>query len=275
VDELYAVRPEEFVAARSALVKQLKAEGRKDDAAAVAKLRRPSVAAWALNQVAREHPDLVTAALAAGERLRAASDAALAGRPGELRDATAAERAAASAVVKAAAAHLGARVDATAPALLATIRVAALDEAVADQLRRGVLVTEQEQPGFGFGLDTAGPGLSLVPPLESKPKTKARTRTAAAKPPAAGRGAPKTPSAAAARQAERQRTERAAARAAERARQKELVARQRTAQRKERDAVRLAKEAEEAEASAVAARALAARARADADAARQAVDELG
>ena len=92
----------------TALVKELKADGRKDDAAAVAKLRRPSVAAWALNQVAREQPDLVEAAIDAGEQLRAASDAAVAGRPGELRAATAAERTAANAVVKAAAAHLGA-----------------------------------------------------------------------------------------------------------------------------------------------------------------------
>ena len=163
------------MAARTALVKELKADGRKDDAAAVAKLRRPSVAAWALNQVAREKPDLVETAIDAGEKLRAASDAAVAGRPGELRAATAAERTAANAVVKAAAAHLGARADATAPALLATIRVAALDEEVADQLRRGVLVTEQEQPGFGFGMDVDRPALTLVPDL--KPKAKKATKS--------------------------------------------------------------------------------------------------
>ena len=277
MDELYAVRPEEFVAARSALVKQLKADGRKDDAAAVAKLRRPSVAAWALNQVAREHPELVAAAIDAGEQLRAASDAAVAGRPGELRDATAAERAAAGAVVKAAAAHLGARADATAPALLATIRVAALDEAVADQLRRGVLVTEQEQPGFGFGLDADGPSLTLVPPLE--PKRVPRARSASPKPASkadkGARVATKKASTAAAKQAEREKADRAAARAAERARQKELVARRRTASRSLRWAVRLGKEADEAEATAVAARALAERAREDADAAQRAVDDLG
>ena len=58
VDALYAVRPEEFVAARAALVKELKADGQKAEAAQVAKRRRPSVVAWALNQVAREQPKL-------------------------------------------------------------------------------------------------------------------------------------------------------------------------------------------------------------------------
>ena len=187
------------MAARTALAKELKADGRKDEAAAVAKLRRPSVAAWALNQVAREQPEAWwTTAIEAGEQLRAASDAAVAGRPGELRAATAAERTAANAVVKAAAAHLGARADATAPALLATIRVAALDEEVADQLRRGVLVTEQEQPGFGFGLDADRPALELVP--DSSPKAKkaqatSTRRQAASRPrPSRRRRPPRPPS---------------------------------------------------------------------------------
>ena len=270
MDELYAVRPEDFVAARTALVKELKADGRKDDAAAVAKLRRPSVAAWALNQVAREKPDLVETAIDAGEQLRAASDAAVAGRPGELRAATAAERTAANAVVKAAAAHLGARADATAPALLATIRVAALDEEVADQLRRGVLVTEQEQPGFGFGMDVDRPALTLVPDL--KPKAKKATKSTAK--PKATKAAKAPSPAAAAKQAEREKAARAKEREAQRARKKELVARQRTAQRKEREAVRLAKEADEAEAAAEEARAVADQARQDADAAHEAVNEL-
>ncbi|MBA2280587.1 MAG: hypothetical protein H0W25_05030, partial [Acidimicrobiia bacterium] len=53
-DDLYTVEPGTFIAARHARVKELKAAGQKQDAAVVAKLRRPTPGAWALNQVARE-----------------------------------------------------------------------------------------------------------------------------------------------------------------------------------------------------------------------------
>ena len=269
VDELFAVRPEEFVEARTALAKQLRAEGRKDEAATVAKLRRPSVGAWALNQVARSSPDVVEAAIAAGAELRSASEAAVAGDPGRLRAATTAERAAANAVVKAAAKHLGTRADALAPALLATIRVAALDDDVADELRRGVLVSDQEQPGFGFGLE----GEVAVAP-KSTPKPKARSASPAAKKLATA-GATAKQAKADREAAEREKADRVAAREAERIRKKELVARQRDADRKAREAKRLAKEADAAEAEAREARVVADRAQAAADAAHRAVEELG
>jgi hypothetical protein len=259
VDELFGVRPEEFVATRTALAKQLRADGRKDEAAAVAKLRRPSAAAWALNQVARGQPALVAAAIDAGEELRAASERAVAGRPDELRAATAAERAAADAVVKAAAPHLGARADALGPVLLATLRVAALDGAVADELRRGVLVGDHEQPGFGFGLEVDDSPIVRRPP--KKPKLRA-VPDLAPEP-------EEDPEAAA-----RATAARAAAREAERARRKERAARQRTAERLTKEATRLAKEADDAEAEAQTARSSADAAQERAAAARLAVDEL-
>ena len=264
-DALYEVRPEEFVEARTALAKELRRAGRRDDAAAVAKLRRPSVAAWALNQVARQAPDVVEAAVAAGAALRAATDRAVAGDAGELRSATAAERVAANAVVKAAAVHLGARSEALAPALLATIRVAALDGKVADQLQRGVLVTEQAQPGFGFGVELEG--TAPAPRARTTPSPKAK-----AKPTGRAKAAPKVTTSDAA--AAKEKADRAAAREAERVRKKELAARQRTADRKQREAARLAKEADEAEAAARDARAAAAEARDAAERALRAVAEL-
>ena len=51
--------PAEFVAARNALAKKLKADGHRDEAAAVAALRRPTVPDWALNSVALQEPDVV------------------------------------------------------------------------------------------------------------------------------------------------------------------------------------------------------------------------
>ena len=52
-DELYGLPLRDFVPARDALAKRLRAEGRREDASAVAALRRPSVAAWAVNQLMR------------------------------------------------------------------------------------------------------------------------------------------------------------------------------------------------------------------------------
>ncbi|HEX8105745.1 MAG TPA: hypothetical protein VF533_24225, partial [Solirubrobacteraceae bacterium] len=53
VDALFALPLEEFVPARDALAKALRAEKRREDAKAVAALRRPSLGAWAVNQVVR------------------------------------------------------------------------------------------------------------------------------------------------------------------------------------------------------------------------------
>jgi hypothetical protein len=257
VDDLYTVPPEEFVAARNALVKQLKAAGQKAEAAVVAKLKRPSAVAWALNQVARSDPGLVTVAIDAAQALRRASDAAVAGDPDQLRAATAAERTAANAIVKAVAPHLGTRAASAQPAILATLRVAGLDEAVADELRRGLLSTEHEQPGFGFGFGVDDS------PVVSRPTKRPKLRAVPDLEPEVDEAA-----------IDAAKAERAAAKEAERQRKKERLARQRTADRLTKEATRLAKEADEAEAAAAEARQTAEDARARADAAVEAVAEV-
>ena len=78
-DQLYALAAEEFTAARDALAKRLKAAGDKETAAAVKQLARPTVAAWALNQLPRRHPEAVTALLDAGAELRRAQRRAMSG----------------------------------------------------------------------------------------------------------------------------------------------------------------------------------------------------
>jgi hypothetical protein len=79
---LYALPPDRFVPERDALAREL--AGRGDPAAgAVRKLRRPVGLAWLLNHLAREEKGPVEALLAAGDRLRAAHAAAVAGRGGD------------------------------------------------------------------------------------------------------------------------------------------------------------------------------------------------
>src|SRR5438093_801440 len=53
VARLYAAPLDRFVEKRNELAKRLKAESRAEDAEAVGGLRKPSVAVWAVNQLAR------------------------------------------------------------------------------------------------------------------------------------------------------------------------------------------------------------------------------
>src|ERR1022692_3671577 len=58
-DRLFIARPSDFVGERKILVKTLKATGRRQEAASIEKLPRPSLSTWATNQLARREPGLV------------------------------------------------------------------------------------------------------------------------------------------------------------------------------------------------------------------------
>jgi hypothetical protein len=71
-DALYGLPHAEFTAARTAYVKAAKAEGQRDLATKIGKLRRPTAAAWLINQLAREQPAELARLADLGTRLRAA-----------------------------------------------------------------------------------------------------------------------------------------------------------------------------------------------------------
>ncbi|MGI5217793.1 hypothetical protein [Nocardia sp. CA-290969] len=71
-DDLYGRPPGEFVAARDEQVRAAKAAGDKQLAAAIAALRKPTVAAWTVNMLVRAAPEEVAALLRLGEQLRTA-----------------------------------------------------------------------------------------------------------------------------------------------------------------------------------------------------------
>ncbi|MFE6233702.1 hypothetical protein [Cellulosimicrobium sp. NPDC057862] len=73
VDGLFALPLEQFVVARTAAAKEVKASGDAVGAERVARLAKPTVAAWVVNQVARERPDDVAALVALGDELRDAT----------------------------------------------------------------------------------------------------------------------------------------------------------------------------------------------------------
>jgi hypothetical protein len=101
-EDLADVPPEEFVAARDALAKRLKAEGKTAEAADVKRLRRPTVTRWITDQVLRHHAREVDALRAALNDVAAAQEEAVTrGDRGPLQDATAERRDAVSAVGRA------------------------------------------------------------------------------------------------------------------------------------------------------------------------------
>jgi hypothetical protein len=153
-DELFGLPPEAFVAARDDLVRRLRKAGDAEAAAGVKALRRPTLSAWAVNQLARGRGPELEPLLAAGERLRAAHQAAMAGGgAAELRAAARAERETVSGLVEAAlqvlreAGHPA--TDATRDRVAATLHAAAADPAAAELVRHGRLTSDLDPSGFG------------------------------------------------------------------------------------------------------------------------------
>ena len=141
-DELYGLPLDEFTAARDALAKRLRGEKRREDADVVKALKRPSVAAGAINLAVREHgaDDL----LAAGEELRSAHAALLegSGDAAAVRDATAQER---EAVREFARLALGEGASsATEDKVRATLHAASVDDDVRELLEAGRLERDAE-----------------------------------------------------------------------------------------------------------------------------------
>jgi hypothetical protein len=200
-DELFDLPPEEFVAARDALAKRLKADGDKEASAAVKALRRPTVAAWAVNQVARSttgRKDIATL-LQVGDRLRDAHDALLEGKgDAGIREATAERRQLVAKLTKAAIAHLGAGGEAQHDAISHTFDAAVADPDAGLAVRAGRLSKELDAPsGFGggliFGADpAAAPARSTRPRREERRAARQARRGDATPEPA---GAPVPPEA--------------------------------------------------------------------------------
>ncbi len=71
-DLLYALDPDQFTTTRDRLARRARDAGDTVAATAIARLRRPSIAAWAVNLVVRDVPDLLTRLTDLGSRLRSA-----------------------------------------------------------------------------------------------------------------------------------------------------------------------------------------------------------
>jgi hypothetical protein len=172
--ELYALPLAEFVAARTARAKE------QDDraaAAAVKRLAKPSVAAWAINMLSTHRPELLDDVAELGERLRDAQDAGDGATLRELEP----ERRAVLREVEAGARELADDLDqsfgpAAVTALHETLLAALSDGGAADAVRSGVLVQALGPPGFG-PVDLDGATAVEVPSLPRRPRKTRRPAT--------------------------------------------------------------------------------------------------
>lgn len=85
VDDLFKLPLAEFIEARNALAKRLKQSGRVDDANLVKTLVKPSVSAWAVNQLYWNHRVAFDRLLAAGQRSHKGRGSGLSGKVADLR----------------------------------------------------------------------------------------------------------------------------------------------------------------------------------------------
>jgi len=153
LDELYGAPLSEFVPVRNELARRLRSEGRKEEADQVAALKKPPVAVWAVNQLARRERRDVDRLLDVGHRLRAAHGET---DPEKARKAfTAArdaEREALGRLTKAAADLLEQEQGAASQAMLdrvaSTLRAGAVTEEGRELLARGTLTDELTTTGF-------------------------------------------------------------------------------------------------------------------------------
>lgn len=179
--DLYGLPLDQFTSRRNALAKELRQEGRRDEAAAVAKLRKPSVAAWAVNQLVRTQRRDVDTLLEAGDALQQAQADLVArrGDPSTLRQAVANERAAVERLAGKARGLLDSDGhDLTPPRLeqvTETLHAAALDDDARARVRDGCLDRELRHVGLG-SLGT--PGTEAKPRRAAAPRKRAGTARA-------------------------------------------------------------------------------------------------
>ncbi len=85
LDALFQLPPAEFTAARNALAGRLKKAGKDEEADRVKALPKPSLPAWAVNQVFWRHRKAFDRLIDAGERFRLAQGAQLSGKHADMR----------------------------------------------------------------------------------------------------------------------------------------------------------------------------------------------
>jgi hypothetical protein len=174
-DALYAAPAADFIATRNELAKQLKADGDTVGSTRLKAMRKPTVAAWVTNLLAREQPDDLDDLLALGDEFREAT-ADLDGD--RLRELTPRRHQLLDKLSKSAAKLAGAQgqklsADVT-QKLRETLDAALVDPAAGDAVREGRLSSALRHVGFGVVDESGEP--SNVTPLTDERRQAARDR---------------------------------------------------------------------------------------------------
>jgi hypothetical protein len=269
IDALFELPLSEFTAARNALATRLKKAGDADGSEQVRGLTKPSVPAWAVNQLYRRDRIAFDRLLDAGEQFRKAQTAQLAGKSADIRTPLEARRAALSELTARAAAILTGAGSAAAPDTMrrvtTTLEALSTYAGIPDTPRPGYLTDDVQPPGFEALA-------ALVPRVDQSGRAAGPTRIIPfeQKQPARGTGARKRsgPGDEKAREAAR-KAEIAAARAALQDAERVLGDARKSAQRAEEDLKKAAARAKESDAAKKKAEQQLERATADADEARK------
>ena len=152
LDALFRLPVAEFTAARNALAVQLKKGGRRDESDRVKALLKPSITAWAVNQLYWQHREAFDRLIATGQRFREAQTSGRAGKIADMREALDARREALSHLSDLATALL--RDGGSSPTPETIHRISTTLEALSayasfsDDLRPGRLTRDVDPPGF-------------------------------------------------------------------------------------------------------------------------------
>jgi hypothetical protein len=181
---LYSAPPEDFIALRAEEVAKARSARDTALAAAIGKLRKPTVAAWMVNRLAHERPDLVGELLELADELRAAQREL---RGADLRELSVRRRSTVAALAREAVRLAGAG-RGSAVEVEATLAAALADADAAAAVRAGRLTKALEYTGFG---ETPRPNLRLVQgtgsttaavtPIRSAPDEREKERRAEAR----------------------------------------------------------------------------------------------
>jgi cellobiose-specific phosphotransferase system component IIA len=164
LDALYDATPEDFVAERKRLAKELKAAGHAEDAVQLTNVRKPTVAAWALNRLARDHRREVDLLLDSGHRMRTAQAGVLRGEAREaFEQAQRTERETIARLVREAEHLLGGASAAVLEQIAASLHAAAVSEVGREVLAAGRFTQPLSLEGFNALAGLAPPPSKRAP----------------------------------------------------------------------------------------------------------------
>jgi hypothetical protein len=172
IDHLYGTELDAFTTERTRLARELRDAGDREAAERVAKLKKPTVAAWALNQLARKRRRDVDLLLDTGHRLRQAQEGVVGGADrASFEQAQKTERDALRRLTQQASQLLGGASSQVLSQISQTLRAAAISEEGRELLARGRFTMPLETEGFDvFG---ALPAARPARPKKQAPTTKA------------------------------------------------------------------------------------------------------